>query len=268
MSTSDRDSAASRWCWWAVRHRLRAGRTLPGHEHTAAGSSDGHAHGSSGTSTPSSGTDLLGLSSVAADGIDSSSTTRPTPPRRSTSNATTSASPGSTSSTARCCTCCSSVPTCPASSTPPDIAADGTWTATTSTCRPPAHGTVVFDGSRRRADPLVVGADVLVPGTAEVDTTARRRRHGRRRRADGAPRRSDVHRSTPTDDLAPYLGQSAHLVAIRQGDLAYVHLHPANDVLGDTCSPVSSPARAPTACSCSSATTAPCVTVPFTVVQP
>ncbi len=29
--------------------------------------------------------------------------------------------------------------------------------------------------------------------------------------------------------LEPYLGQAAHLVAIRQGDLAYSHLHPAAD---------------------------------------
>lgn len=30
-----------------------------------------------------------------------------------------------------------------------------------------------------------------------------------------------------TDGLEPYLGQPAHLIAIRQGDLAYTHLHPA-----------------------------------------
>lgn len=32
--------------------------------------------------------------------------------------------------------------------------------------------------------------------------------------------------------LEPYLGQSAHLVAIRQGDLAYTHLHPSADMEG------------------------------------
>lgn len=32
---------------------------------------------------------------------------------------------------------------------------------------------------------------------------------------------------SPAQGLEPYLGQSAHLIAIRQGDLAYQHLHPA-----------------------------------------
>jgi hypothetical protein len=31
---------------------------------------------------------------------------------------------------------------------------------------------------------------------------------------------------TPAQGLEPYLGQPAHLIAIRQGDLAYAHLHP------------------------------------------
>lgn len=37
---------------------------------------------------------------------------------------------------------------------------------------------------------------------------------------------------TPATGLEPYLGQPAHLVAIRQGDLAYVHLHPMSEMKG------------------------------------
>ena len=33
---------------------------------------------------------------------------------------------------------------------------------------------------------------------------------------------------SPAEGLEPYLGQPAHLFAIRQGDLAYTHLHPAD----------------------------------------
>ncbi len=33
---------------------------------------------------------------------------------------------------------------------------------------------------------------------------------------------------SPAQGLEPYLGQAAHLVAIRQGDLAYTHLHPTD----------------------------------------
>lgn len=36
----------------------------------------------------------------------------------------------------------------------------------------------------------------------------------------------------PVDGLEPYLGQSAHLVALRQSDLAYAHLHPTS-AIGD-----------------------------------
>lgn len=35
---------------------------------------------------------------------------------------------------------------------------------------------------------------------------------------------------TPAQGLEPYLGQPAHLIAIRQGDLAYVHLHATDDM--------------------------------------
>jgi hypothetical protein len=35
-----------------------------------------------------------------------------------------------------------------------------------------------------------------------------------------------------TEGLEPYLGQPAHLIAIRQGDLAYSHLHPSDGMTG------------------------------------
>lgn len=37
---------------------------------------------------------------------------------------------------------------------------------------------------------------------------------------------------TPATGLEPYLGQAAHLVAIRQGDLSYVHLHAMSEMDG------------------------------------
>lgn len=36
--------------------------------------------------------------------------------------------------------------------------------------------------------------------------------------------------------LEPYVGQPAHLIAVREGDLAYTHLHPASAVAGPTLS--------------------------------
>jgi len=33
----------------------------------------------------------------------------------------------------------------------------------------------------------------------------------------------------PVEDLAPYLGAKGHLVALREGDLAFLHVHPEED---------------------------------------
>ena len=43
---------------------------------------------------------------------------------------------------------------------------------------------------------------------------------------------------SPADGLEPYLGQPAHLFAIRQGDLAYTHLHPSLRAMRPSRSPV------------------------------
>jgi hypothetical protein len=55
---------------------------------------------------------------------------------------------------------------------------------------------------------------------------------------DGAPRvgmQAELSFSVDRDDRAvvpePYLGARGHLVALREGDLAYLHVHPAEDSL-------------------------------------
>jgi hypothetical protein len=37
-------------------------------------------------------------------------------------------------------------------------------------------------------------------------------------------------RGNPVEDLAPYLGAKGHLVALREGDLAFLHVHPEEDL--------------------------------------
>ena len=119
----------------------------------------------------------------------------------------------------------------------PAMAPDGTWTAEVDLAQPGAWR-VVADSNPARPDAVAdgtvaLGVDVLVPGdmqpeplpvpndmvTVEGGVTVMR---------DGFDFTIE-----PAGDLAPYLGQPAHLVAFREGDLAYVHLHPQNDVLGD-----------------------------------
>jgi hypothetical protein len=209
------------------------GERLPGHEHSAAGSSDGHAHGSSSSDTSSITTDLLGLSSVAPDGHrlvvdDSSSTTLTFHVER----AATIVTQFDEQHGAQLHLLLVRRDLSGFQHLHPTMSADGTWTAADVDLSTPGAWRVVIDALPTGADPLVVGTDVLVPGTAEVtplpaadDMTE----------VDGLMLHRDglAFTATPTDGLAPYLGQSAHLVAFRQGDLAYVHLHPANDVLGD-----------------------------------
>lgn len=116
----------------------------------------------------------------------------------------------------------------------PEVRADGSWDVTL-----PGTGQwhVVFDSTPSgQSNPIIVSANMddeqpvdTVPLPApndvvEVDglTVTRTDFTFAVTNADG---------SVPTD-LEPYLGQAAHLVAIRQGDLAYTHLHPINDMVG------------------------------------
>ncbi|WP_328869409.1 hypothetical protein OHT76_04465 [Streptomyces sp. NBC_00287] len=121
----------------------------------------------------------------------------------------------------------------------PTRAADGTWS--TPVDLPRAGGYRVFADftpGKKGAENLTLGADLAASGsyepqnlpapkaTAEVD--------GYEVRLDGALRlgaaselKLNVSRDgKPVTDLQPYLGAYGHLVALRSGDLAYLHVHP------------------------------------------
>ncbi|MCW2765118.1 MAG: hypothetical protein JWO11_1077 [Nocardioides sp.] len=102
----------------------------------------------------------------------------------------------------------------------------------------PGAWRVVADFAPAGGDPLVLGGDLLVPGrfapaglgpdrrTATVD--------GYDVTLDGdlvAGEESELTLTVrkdgrPVTDLDPYLGAFGHLVALRAGDLAYLHVHP------------------------------------------
>ncbi|MEU9736877.1 hypothetical protein [Streptomyces sp. NPDC048002] len=121
----------------------------------------------------------------------------------------------------------------------PTRATDDTWT--TPVDLPRAGGYRVFADftpAGQGARNLTLGADLAASGpyaprplpapkdTAEVD--------GYRVRLDGElrPGASNELKLTvsrdgrPVTDLQPYLGAYGHLVALRSGDLAYLHVHP------------------------------------------
>ena len=116
----------------------------------------------------------------------------------------------------------------------PTVDADGSWSVDL-----PAPGPwhIVFDSTPASASgPIVVAANlddevpvatVALPppdDTVEVDglIVARTGFNFTYTAADGGA----------ATGLEPYLGQPSHLVAIRQGDLAYTHLHPSDGMSG------------------------------------
>jgi hypothetical protein len=108
----------------------------------------------------------------------------------------------------------------------PDIAADGSWQVT---LEEPGQWHLVFDSvPKGETLPVVVSAnsddEVSVEPQPLPPPNDNPRQDGLR------VLRSGLDFTVVNDDgsaavLEPYLGQAAHLVAIRQGDLAYVHLH-------------------------------------------
>ncbi|MEU6707923.1 hypothetical protein [Streptomyces wuyuanensis] len=124
----------------------------------------------------------------------------------------------------------------------PARTANGTWSVPVTL--PAAGGYRVFADftpAAEGAGDLVLGADLLAAGpyapppapgpnsTAAVDGYTVTLTGGLR---PGAPAglRLDVTRDgRPVTDLEPYLGAYGHLVALRSGDLAYLHVHPGGE---------------------------------------
>ena len=114
----------------------------------------------------------------------------------------------------------------------PVLGPDGVWTATLD--RPIEAGAwrAVLETEPSGGGVLVMGIDLLVGGEAAPVAVPPPSNVAI---VDGLTitREGLWFTVTPSDLLQPWYGQSAHLVAFREGDLAYAHLHPANDVAGD-----------------------------------
>jgi hypothetical protein len=115
--------------------------------------------------------------------------------------------------------------------------ADGTWRVASPLTGPGTYRAFA-DFKPAGAGPLTLGIDATVPGnvaprplpapatTATVDgytvTLTGTLTAGRTSRLDLMISRD----GRPVTDLQPYLAAYGHLVALRQGDLAYLHVHP------------------------------------------
>ncbi|MFL5841565.1 MAG: hypothetical protein ACJ77Z_14045 [Thermoleophilaceae bacterium] len=119
----------------------------------------------------------------------------------------------------------------------PRLASDGTWSIPVR-LREPGGYRAFADFKTKRAS-AVLGTDIFAPGELRprpLPHASRMQRvdgytvrmDGDRARAGGT---TDLHFSVWRDgrevkDLQPYLGARGHLVALREGDLAYLHVHP------------------------------------------
>ncbi|MCI4063944.1 DUF748 domain-containing protein [Micromonospora sp. R77] len=119
----------------------------------------------------------------------------------------------------------------------PELATDGTWRVATPLAGPGVWRAFA-DFTPSGGEPLTLGVDVTVPGALAdrplpapaTSTTV----DGYTVTLTGTPEPGRTSELTltvsrdgqPVTDLQPYLGAYGHLVALRQGDLAYLHVHP------------------------------------------
>ncbi|GAA1939788.1 hypothetical protein GCM10009837_77460 [Streptomyces durmitorensis] len=123
----------------------------------------------------------------------------------------------------------------------PTRAADGTWS--TPVELPEAGGYRVFADFKPEGakEGLTLGADLAVAGKYEPKGLPE---HNTKASVDGyevsldgelKPGKSAdltlnvAKNGKPVTDLQPYLGSYGHLVALRSGDLAYLHVHPTGE---------------------------------------
>lgn len=118
----------------------------------------------------------------------------------------------------------------------PTQAADGSW-STPLTLREPGAYRVFADFTPSGGEKTTLASDVLVAGDfapralpapserAAVDG------YDVALRASGETLRFAITRGGAPVAAEPYLGASGHLVALREGDLAYLHVHPHADAV-------------------------------------
>jgi hypothetical protein len=118
----------------------------------------------------------------------------------------------------------------------PDLAPDGTWSVPLTLPRAGSYRAFA-DFAPTGGQPATLGVDLVAPGDFRPTAYAASRVSevdGFEVRLDGAltPGQSSKVTLTVTEDggevtdLQPYLGAYGHLVALRGGDLAYLHVHP------------------------------------------
>jgi hypothetical protein len=114
----------------------------------------------------------------------------------------------------------------------PTLDAEGTWS--TPITLPDAGAYRVFADFKRGGENETLAADLTVDGDADyaplpapsdTDTTDG---YTVKLGAHGSTLGFTITRGGETIETEPYLGAGGHLVALREGDLAYLHVHPTD----------------------------------------
>lgn len=121
----------------------------------------------------------------------------------------------------------------------PTRTADGTWSTVADLPAAGAYRAFAdFKPAAKGAEGVTLGADLAVSGTyapaavpapvatAKVDGYEVTLSGGLHPAKSGELSLSVARNGKPVTDLQPYLGAYGHLVALRSGDLAYLHVHP------------------------------------------
>ena len=119
----------------------------------------------------------------------------------------------------------------------PSLGADGTWSVRLVLPEPGVYR--AFADFSVGGESLTLGADMHVPGEMEVtslpDPTSLARVDGYEVELDAGTLIAGAASSLTfriaqqgqdVEELEPYLGALGHLVALREGDLAFLHVHP------------------------------------------
>ena len=116
--------------------------------------------------------------------------------------------------------------------------ASGVWSVPLSVREPGAYRMFADFRPAARAEGLILGADLTAPGDyrpqpiGPVRRTADAGPYAVSLEGDLVPGNASkltltvTRAGAPVTDLEPYLGAFGHLVALRDGDLAYLHVHP------------------------------------------
>ncbi len=120
----------------------------------------------------------------------------------------------------------------------PFLSADGSWSVPLALPEPGVYR--AFVDFSVNGEPLTLGVDLTAPGDLRVEslpgpTDTVRTEDGYEVVLEGETPRAETgsllmfrieRGGREIEDLDPYLGALGHLVALREGDLAYLHVHP------------------------------------------